>query len=126
MTAPRSRGGEASVTEVAVATPRSQEHRKAAARAGLRYVTDGAAGITRRRAGSGWTYFEPDGTRIRDLDKRQRLNSLAIPPAWTDVWICPVPTATSRPPAATRAAASSIATTPDWRDARDAIQVPSA
>ncbi len=91
MTAPRSRGGEASVTEVAVATPRSQEHRKAAARAGLRYVTDGAAGITRRRAGSGWTYFEPDGTRIRDLDKRQRLNSLAIPPAWTDVWICPDP-----------------------------------
>jgi DNA topoisomerase-1 len=54
-------------------------------------VTDGLPGITRRRAGSGWTYFEPDGTRIRDAEKRRRLNALAIPPAWTDVWICPDP-----------------------------------
>jgi len=36
-------------------------------------------------------YFAPNGTRIRDADKRKRLNSLAIPPAWTDVWICPDP-----------------------------------
>ncbi|HEX6632317.1 MAG TPA: DNA topoisomerase IB [Usitatibacter sp.] len=79
------------MTEVAVASPRSREHRKAAARAGLRYVTDAFAGITRRRAGSGWIYFEPDGTRISDPEKRRRLNSLAIPPAWTDVWICPDP-----------------------------------
>jgi DNA topoisomerase I len=79
------------MTEVAVASPRSREHRKAATRAGLRYVTDGFAGITRKRAGGGWAYFEPDGTRIRDAGKRQRLNALAIPPAWTDVWICPDP-----------------------------------
>jgi DNA topoisomerase-1 len=68
---------------------RTHEHRKAATRAGLKYVTDGFAGISRRRAGSGWIYFAPNGSRIRDADKRQRLNSLAIPPAWTDVWICP-------------------------------------
>jgi DNA topoisomerase-1 len=68
---------------------RSREHRKAATRAGLTYVTDGIAGITRRRSGSGWTYFAPNGARIRDPLKRKRLNALAIPPAWTDVWICP-------------------------------------
>src|SRR5512144_3287679 len=79
------------MTEAAVASPRSREHRKSATRAGLRYVTDGFAGITRKRAGSGWTYFEPDGTRIRDAGKRRRLTSLAIPPAWTQVWICPDP-----------------------------------
>ena len=70
---------------------RTHEHRKAATRAGLKYVTDGFAGISRRRAGSGWIYFAPNGARIRDADKRRRLNKLAIPPAWTDVWICPDP-----------------------------------
>jgi DNA topoisomerase-1 len=70
---------------------RTQEHRRAATRAGLKYVSDGFAGITRKRAGSGWVYFAPNGARIRDADKRKRLNSLAIPPAWTDVWICPDP-----------------------------------
>jgi DNA topoisomerase-1 len=74
-----------------VTTERTREHRRAATRAGLKYVTDGFAGISRRRSGSGWVYFAPNGTRIRDADKRKRLNSLAIPPAWTDVWICPDP-----------------------------------
>ena len=72
-------------------SPRTHEHRSAATRAGLKYVTDGLAGITRRRNGGGWTYFAPNGARIRDADKRNRLNKLAIPPAWTDVWICPDP-----------------------------------
>jgi len=70
---------------------RTSEHRRAATRAGLKYVTDGFAGISRRRSGGGWTYFAPNGTRIRDAEKRRRLNKLAIPPAWTDVWICPDP-----------------------------------
>ena len=70
-------------------SPRSREHRKAAVRAGLRYVTDGFAGITRRRSGTGWAYYAPDGQRIADTATRRRLNALAIPPAWTDVWICP-------------------------------------
>ena len=70
---------------------RTHEHRRAATRAGLKYVTDGYAGITRKRSGSGWTYFAPNGARIRDAEKRRRLNKLAIPPAWTDVWICPDP-----------------------------------
>ncbi|MGB7543828.1 MAG: DNA topoisomerase IB, partial [Burkholderiales bacterium] len=72
-------------------SPRTHEHRKSAAHAGLRYVTDGAAGISRRRSGKGWIYFAANGARITDPVTRKRLNSLAIPPAWTDVWICPDP-----------------------------------
>ena len=53
------------------------------------YVSDGGAGISRRRAGRGWVYFAPNGRRIKDPALRRRLNALAIPPAWTDVWICP-------------------------------------
>jgi len=70
---------------------RTNEHRRAATRAGLKYVTDGFAGITRKRSGTGWSYFAPNGARIRDAAKRRRLDKLAIPPAWTDVWICPDP-----------------------------------
>ena len=72
-------------------TAHRAEHRKAANQAGLRYVTDGVRGITRQRVGTGWTYFLPNGKRIVTAEVRKRLNSLAIPPAWTDVWICPDP-----------------------------------
>jgi DNA topoisomerase I len=72
-------------------SPRTIEHRRTASRIGLKYVTDAFPGITRRRSGTGWTYFAPNGARIRDVAKRTRLNKLAIPPAWTDVWICPDP-----------------------------------
>jgi DNA topoisomerase-1 len=54
-------------------------------------VTDGVPGIRRRRAGTGWAYYAPDGSRIDDRAARRRLNGLAIPPAWTNVWICPDP-----------------------------------
>ncbi len=72
-----------------MASSRTVEHRRAARRAGLNYVTDGVPGITRRRAGRGWAYYKPRGARITDPDKRKRIKSLSIPPAWTDVWICP-------------------------------------
>jgi DNA topoisomerase-1 len=57
--------------------------------AGLRYVTDTKPGIRRKRAGRSFTYLGPDGGRVRDPQELQRIRSLAIPPAWTDVWICP-------------------------------------
>jgi DNA topoisomerase I len=66
-------------------------YRSTARKAGLRYVTDGADGIRRQRAGRGWIYFQPGGRRITDARITRRLNRLAIPPAWTDVWICPDP-----------------------------------
>jgi DNA topoisomerase-1 len=57
--------------------------------AGLRYVTDGRRGIRRRKVGTGFTFVRPDGTRLTDPEVLTRIRSLAIPPAWTDVWICP-------------------------------------
>src|SRR5438309_4814300 len=66
-------------------------YRRAATHAGLRYVTDGVRGIRRKRVGGGWAYYAPGGVRITDQQMRKRLNSLAIPPAWTEVWICPDP-----------------------------------
>jgi DNA topoisomerase IB len=49
-----------------------------------------APGWTRRRAGKGFAYYDEDGRLIRD-ERLDRLRSLAIPPAWKDVWICPWP-----------------------------------
>jgi len=59
--------------------------------AGLRYATDARPGITRRRSGRGFSYRDADGTTIRDREILARIRALAIPPAWTDVWICPWP-----------------------------------
>ncbi len=61
----------------------------AAARdAGLRYVSDDQPGIARRKAGKGFSYRDADGHAVRDKDTLARIRSLAIPPAYTDVWIC--------------------------------------
>jgi DNA topoisomerase I len=58
---------------------------------GLRYVSDIEPGISRRRAGRGFVYTGPDGRRVRNRAEIERIRSLAIPPAWTDVWICATP-----------------------------------
>lgn len=65
------------------------EPRDAAESAGLRYVTDDRPGIRRRKSGKGWSFSKADGTRISDPDVIKRIKSLVIPPAWTEVWICP-------------------------------------
>jgi len=58
---------------------------------GLRHARDDQAGFTRRRAGRGFSYRDAAGRRIRDRDTIERIRKIAIPPAWTDVWICPDP-----------------------------------
>ena len=63
--------------------------RDAAESVGLRYVSDSRPGLTRRKSGSGFSYLKPDGTVVAEPDALRRIRSLAIPPAWTDVWICP-------------------------------------
>jgi DNA topoisomerase-1 len=57
--------------------------------AGLRYVSDATPGIRRVRAGKGFRYVGPGGKPIRDDKTLSRIRSLAIPPAWADVWVCP-------------------------------------
>ncbi len=63
----------------------------AAKAAGLRYVSDQAPGLTRKRAGRGFTYLDAAGKTVRDAEALRRIKALAIPPAWRDVWICPLP-----------------------------------
>src|SRR5580700_4519288 len=62
----------------------SQEAAKAA---GLRYSLDSVPGLARRRVGKGFSYVAPGGRRVRDAATLKRIRSLAIPPAWRDVWI---------------------------------------
>jgi DNA topoisomerase-1 len=56
--------------------------------AGLRYVSDAAPGIVRRRRGKAFHYRHADGGPVRDRRTLGRIRALAIPPAWRDVWIC--------------------------------------
>jgi DNA topoisomerase-1 len=58
--------------------------------AGLRYVIDTSPGIRRKKTGTGVVYIGADGHVIRDAEILARIKSLAIPPAWRDVWICPI------------------------------------
>lgn len=55
----------------------------------LQYVDDQAPGITRKKVGRGWAYFDPNGKRITDRDEIDRLNRIALPPAYTSDWFCP-------------------------------------
>ena len=64
---------------------------EAAEEAGLRYVSDEDPGYTRQRRGRKFVYFDTAGKEILDETRILRLNRLAIPPAYTDVWICPSP-----------------------------------
>jgi hypothetical protein len=65
--------------------------RDAAESAGLRYVSDERPGIRRKKAGTGYSYTRSDGSRLLEPDALKRIRALAIPHAWTDVWICPFP-----------------------------------
>jgi DNA topoisomerase I len=62
---------------------------QAAKTSGLRYVMDTIPGIRRKRSGKAFAYFDSQGKAVRDTDEITRIRSLAIPPAWTDVWISP-------------------------------------
>ena len=90
--------------------------------AGLRYVCDDRPGITRHRSGRGFSYRSPNGETIRDRAEIARIAAIAIPPAWTQVWICPNPRghilATGRD-ARTR---KQYRYHPEWRSLRDATK----
>lgn len=102
-----------------MSSSKHREYRKAATGAGLHYVTDGFAGISRRRSGKGWSYYDEDGARIGDAVTRKRLNALAIPPAWTDVWICPDPEGHIQVTARDARGRKQYRYHPSYREARD-------
>ena len=55
----------------------------------LRFTDLSSPGITRKRIGRAWGYFDTQGKRITDRDEIDRLNAIGLPPAYTDAWFCP-------------------------------------
>ena len=87
----------------------------------LRTVRPGSQGWTRRRVGTGFTYVDETGHRISPQDV-ERIKSLAIPPAWQDVWICPVPNGHIQAVGIDAAGRKQYLYHPDWRIKRDSMK----
>jgi DNA topoisomerase I len=92
---------------------------KSAAEAGLRYVSDSSPGIRRKRSGTGFTYVGTDGKRITDQKTLERIRKLAIPPAYTDVWICPSPDGHIQATGRDARGRKQYRYHPKWREVRD-------
>jgi DNA topoisomerase-1 len=71
--------------------PQNPELVQAVEEEGLRYISDAAEGITRKKNGEGSLYLSQTGRKIEEKATIDRINSLRIPPAWANVWICPSP-----------------------------------
>jgi DNA topoisomerase I len=99
--------------------PAAPPPHESAASAGLRYVNDGSPGIRRKRAGSGFSYVDPEGTRITDKKTLERIRKLAIPPAYTDVWICPSPNGHIQATGRDARGRKQYRYHPKWREVRD-------
>jgi DNA topoisomerase-1 len=87
--------------------------------AGLRYVSDSTPGIRRRRAGKGFTYLDSGGRRITDRATLARIRSLAIPPAYADVWISPQPNGHIQATGRDARGRKQYRYHPRWREVRD-------
>lgn len=90
--------------------------------AGLRYVSDLSPGIRRKVAGGGFTYVGRDGEVIEDEETIQRIKRLAIPPAWTDVWICANPRGHLQATGRDARGRKQYRYHPRWREVRDAVK----
>jgi DNA topoisomerase-1 len=97
----------------------SPEPEESAQAAGLRYVSDSSPGIHRRRAGRGFSYVGPDGRAIRDRATLERIRRLAIPPAYTDVWICPAANGHLQATGRDARGRKQYRYHPRWREVRD-------
>ena len=92
---------------------------RAARAVGLRYVNADDPGITRRRHGRGWSYKGLDGQTVRDRRTLARIRSLAVPPAWTGVWICPSGEGHIQATGRDARGRKQYVYHPDWRELRD-------
>jgi DNA topoisomerase-1 len=86
---------------------------------GLRYVTDRFQGITRRRKGKDFRFYSPTGRQIRDAVELRRIQSLAVPPAWTNVWISPFPDSHLQATGRDSRGRKQFRYHPRWREVRD-------
>ena len=87
--------------------------------AGLRYVTDSTPGISRIRSGKHFSYRDTNGKVIRDAAELQRIRALVIPPAWTNVWICPNPKGHLQATGRDARGRKQYRYHPKWREVRD-------
>ena len=87
--------------------------------ASLRYVTDSTPGIRRVRRGTGFVYIDVNGKVIRDPEELRRFKLLVIPPAWTDVWICPSPNGHLQATGRDAKGRKQHRYHPRWREVRD-------
>ncbi|MCK8655582.1 DNA topoisomerase IB [Pseudomonas umsongensis] len=85
----------------------------------LHYVDDTQPGITRRKLRGKFCYFEPSGQRIVDPEEIQRINALAVPPAYTNVWICPDPRGHLQATGRDARGRKQYRYHPRWREVRD-------
>src|SRR5262249_23471940 len=86
---------------------------------GLHYVTDGRPGIRRERRGRNFEYRSSAGKIMRDAETLRRIKSLVIPPAWTDVWICPDPRGHLQATGRDERGRKQFRYHPGWREIRD-------
>jgi DNA topoisomerase-1 len=99
-------------------TPVSAKEAARAAR--LRHVDDRRPGIGRKRRGDGFRYVAADGAGIDDPEEVARIEALAIPPAWTEVWICPNPRGHIQATGRDAKGRKQYLYHPRWREIRDA------
>ena len=92
---------------------------RSAALARLEYVTDRRPGIRRLKLGSGFRYVGTNGRVIRGKEILDRIRALAIPPAWTDVWVCPRPRGHLQATGRDAKGRKQYRYHPDWRATRD-------
>jgi DNA topoisomerase I len=97
----------------------SPDPMESAQAAGLRYVSDAKPGIRRKRAGKGFTYVGLDDRTVRDKATLARIRSLAIPPAYTDVWICPTANGHLQATGRDARGRKQYRYHPRWREVRD-------
>jgi DNA topoisomerase I len=97
----------------------NESQREAAEQAGLRYVSDEEPGFRRRKSGKGVTYLGLDGKAIRDKDTLERIRKLAVPPAYTDVWICADPNGHIQATGRDDKGRKQYRYHPRWREVRD-------
>jgi DNA topoisomerase-1 len=96
------------------ASPASIAHQS-----GLTYVTDDIPGIRRRRQGSSFAYLDPKGKPVKDKATLERIASLAVPPAYEDVWICPLPQGHIQATGRDARGRKQYRYHPHWREVRD-------
>jgi DNA topoisomerase-1 len=94
----------------------------AAKAAGLRYVHDDRPGIRREAGGDGLRYFDAHGKPVEDEANLKRIKSLAIPPAWTDVWICPQANGHLQATGRDARGRKQYRYHPKWRSVRDEVK----